>query len=68
MIVISDTTPLISLMKAGHLELVKQLFGEIQIPEKLSKKEILDCVEVLKHTGRYISNKLYEQLLERLHE
>lgn len=164
MIVISDTTPLISLMKAGHLELVKQLFGEIQIPEavfeelvsnsrfpaeskliresefirkvvvedtkavdllrrstgldageseaiilsdsacadlllmdeasgrriakqmgipimgtigmlivaykeeKMSKKEILDCVEVLKHTGRYISNKLYEQLLERLHE
>lgn len=33
MIVVSDTTPLISLMKIGRLDLVKQLFGEIQIPE-----------------------------------
>ena len=33
MIVISDTTPLISLMKIGHLDLVHQLFGEIQVPE-----------------------------------
>ncbi len=33
MIVISDTTPLISLMKIGRLELIQQLFGEIQIPE-----------------------------------
>ena len=32
MIVISDTTPLISLMKIGQLDLVHQLFGEIQIP------------------------------------
>lgn len=33
MIVVSDTTPLISLMKIGQLELVHKLFGEIQIPE-----------------------------------
>ena len=33
MIVISDTTPLISLMKIGRLELLHKLFGEIQIPE-----------------------------------
>ena len=32
MIVVADTTPLISLMKVGHLNLVQQLFGEIQIP------------------------------------
>lgn len=32
MIVVSDTTPLISLMKIGQLELVHQLFGEVQIP------------------------------------
>lgn len=33
MIVISDTTPLISLMKIGQLDLIHQLFGEVQIPE-----------------------------------
>lgn len=33
MIVVSDTTPLISLMKIGHLELLKKYFGEVQIPE-----------------------------------
>lgn len=32
MIVVADTTPLISLMKIGRLNLVHQLFGEIQIP------------------------------------
>ena len=32
MIVVSDTTPLISLMKIGHLDLIHHLFGEIQIP------------------------------------
>lgn len=33
MIVISDTTPIISLLKAGQLELLKYLFGEVVIPE-----------------------------------
>ena len=33
MIVVSDTTPLISLMKIGKLDLVANLFGEIQVPE-----------------------------------
>ena len=33
MIVVSDTTPLISLMKIGRLELAEQLFGEVQIPD-----------------------------------
>ena len=32
MIVVSDTTPLISLMKVGKLSLVKDLFGEVLIP------------------------------------
>lgn len=32
MIVVSDTTPLISLMKIGRLDLVNHLFGEVQIP------------------------------------
>ena len=33
MIVVSDTTPLISLIKIGRLELAEQLFGEVQIPD-----------------------------------
>ena len=33
MIVVSDTTPLISLMKIGRLGHVEQLFGEMQIPD-----------------------------------
>lgn len=157
-------TPLISLMKTGHLDLVEQLFGEIQIPEavfhelisnrhfpeeskmiqesafikkvmvedvkavellcrstgldlgeseaivlsdsngaklllmdeargrkvakqmgiqlmgtigmllvaykedRLTKEEILECVGTLRHSGRHISSKLYEQLLQKLAE
>lgn len=33
MIVVSDTTPLITLMKIGHLDLLNKTFGEIQIPK-----------------------------------
>ena len=33
MIVVSDTTPLISLMKVSKLSLLRDLFGEILIPE-----------------------------------
>ena len=32
MIVVADSTPLITLMKALRLDLLRQLFGEIQIP------------------------------------
>jgi hypothetical protein len=32
----------------------------------LSKEEILNCIEVLKKTGRHISLQLYEQLIERM--
>ena len=33
MIIVSDTTPIISLMKVGRLDLLHQLYGEICIPE-----------------------------------
>lgn len=33
MIVVSDTTPLISLQKIHHLDLLKSLFNEVQIPQ-----------------------------------
>ncbi len=33
MIVVSDSTPLITLMKAGRLDILKSLFGEVLLPE-----------------------------------
>ena len=33
MIVISDTTPIISFLKINHLDLLKKLFGSVQIPK-----------------------------------
>lgn len=38
MIVISDTTPLISLMKIDQLNLLNHLFGEVQIPSAVFEK------------------------------
>ena len=55
MIVVSDTTPLISLMKVSRLELLEKIFGEIIIPEAVfneltdnpkfpaEAREIRDC-------------------------
>ena len=33
MIVVSDTTPLISLLKINRIDLLEKLFGEVLIPE-----------------------------------
>lgn len=38
MIVVSDTTPLISLLKIHRLDLLKQLFDTVQIPEAVFKE------------------------------
>lgn len=35
MIVVSDTTPLISLLKIEHLDLLKKLFGDVLIPQSV---------------------------------
>ena len=40
MIVISDTTPLISLIKIGQLNLLNHLFGEVQIPSAVFEELI----------------------------
>lgn len=40
MIVISDTTPILSLLKAGKLELLQTLYGEILVPEAVYKELI----------------------------
>lgn len=33
MIVVSDTTPLISLLKINRINLLERLFGEVMIPQ-----------------------------------
>ena len=33
MIVVSDTTPLISLLKTGRLDILEKMFGEVRIPD-----------------------------------
>ena len=38
MIVISDTTPIISLLKAGHLEVLQKLFGGVLIPKAVFRE------------------------------
>ena len=38
MIVVTDTTPIISLMKAGQLELLQKLFGIVYIPETVYRE------------------------------
>ena len=38
MIVISDTTPIISLIKINRIDLLKKLFGEVFIPETVFKE------------------------------
>ena len=38
MIVISDTTPIISLLKANHLELLQKLYGNVLIPKAVHRE------------------------------
>ena len=35
MIIISDTTPIISLLKINRLDLLEKLFGSVQIPRRV---------------------------------
>ncbi len=38
MIVVSDTTPIISLLKAGQLELLEKLYGNVLIPRAVYRE------------------------------
>lgn len=111
MIVVSDTTPIISLLKAGHLDLLQKLYGVVCIPEAvyqelttnqvfadevkgrqvarnmglritgtvgmiiaayeesyLTQEEVLQIVDILQKSGRHISERLYQIILNRLEE
>lgn len=41
MIVVSDTTPLISLLKIGRIDLLESLFGKVAIPQEVFEQRLL---------------------------
>lgn len=43
MIVVSDTTPIISLMKAGQLKLLYHLFGVVYIPQAVYRELVVNA-------------------------
>lgn len=56
MIVVSDTTPLITLMKAGKLDILHSLFGEVMIPESVysevtSNEAFKDEADTIRNSG-----------------
>lgn len=75
MIVVSDTTPVISLIKIEKLELLKNLFGEILIPEAVFRElttnnlfsdeaEIVKKCEFLKIVS--VQNKKSLEILQKI--
>ena len=72
MIVVADTTPLISLMKIGKLDILEQLFQVIQIPvavfdELVCAKRFQDEAEIIRrcnyiHVGSVNDSQAVERL------
>ena len=62
MIVVSDTTPLISFLKIGHLDLLQKLFGEVQIPEAVFH-ELTENKKFF-HEAEQIKNCFFIQVVE----
>jgi len=50
MIVVSDTTPIISLMKASRLDLLRELYGKVLIP-KAVYRELTENAAFAKEAG-----------------
>ena len=62
MIVVSDTTPLITLMKAGKLSILHSLFGEVRIPEAVFSEAV--CNETFKDEANIIRNSEYIRVVK----
>lgn len=73
MIVIADTTPLISLMKIEKLNLLKKLFDNIQIPEAVYQELIInpsfenEAKEIKNCKYIQITNVVNKKAVELLH-
>ena len=69
MIVISDTTPLISLLKINRLDLLEKLFGQVQIPQgvfsELTENPRFQCEANIIKESHFIKviNEIDEKLL-----
>ena len=62
MIIISDTTPIISLIKINRLDLLEKLFVEVLI----SDVEVKSYLNQLKNTNIRLSDSLIQQALSLL--
>lgn len=74
MIVVSDTTPLISLLKIERLDLLKKLFENVLIPQavyeehELTSDEVKDVFRVCREQARHIGQRHYQMLLDMLED
>ena len=62
MIVVSDTTPLITLLKAGRLSILHSLFGEVRIPEAVFSEATRN--ETFKDEADKIRNSEYIRVVK----
>lgn len=62
MIVVSDTTPLITLLKVQHLDLLQVYFGEVQIPKAVYDE--LTCDERFAAEAELIRNCSFIHVVE----
>ena len=70
MLIVSDTTPLISLMKVSQLDLLARLYGEILIPRAVYE-EYLEKELNIEYPGGFKHNKhkgLMEALISKVAE
>ena len=71
MIVVSDTTPLITLLKADQLVILEKLFGEVLVRAYqsgiITSSEADEAFLKIKNANRHISDKLIESALKIIH-
>lgn len=62
MIVVSDTTPIISFLKINHLEVLNHLFGDVQIPEAVYK-ELVSNAKFQKEAEKILSTEYIKKVV-----
>ena len=62
MIVISDTTPIISLLKMNQLELLNHMFGEVQVPDAVYE-ELISNAKFQKEAEKILSAEYIKKVV-----